>query len=72
MAYMGNFDDLLTATQPVSITHISELTEANLILKLKTCFFLQQIDAVLSASLSVFRSARLKKIFEVCLKDCGS
>ena len=26
---------------------------------------LQQIDAVLSASLSVFRSARLKKIFEV-------
>jgi hypothetical protein len=40
MAYMGNFDDLLTTTQP-------------------------QIDAVLSASLSVFRSARLKKIFEV-------
>jgi hypothetical protein len=42
MAYMGNFDDLLTTTQP-------------------------QIDAVLSASLSVFRSARLKKIFEIIL-----
>jgi len=40
MAYMGNFDELLSSAQP-------------------------QIDAVLSASLSVFRSSRLKKVFEV-------
>jgi len=31
----------------------------------KSSFFIQQIDAVLSASLSVFRSSRLKKVFEV-------
>ena len=68
MAYMGNFDDLLTTTQPVNSCkkHYSVALEVCLknvwsVLSL----IAQQIDAVLSASLSVFRSARLKKIFEV-------
>ena len=60
MVYMGNFDEQLNETQPVRINPIS-------------CIFLyfctlswQQIDAVLSASLSILRSSRLKKMFEVC------
>ena len=72
MAYMGNFDDLLSTTQPVRLeteaTHsCASSTElcCRFVSDFVHMYLVQQIDAVLSASLSVLRSTRLKKVFEV-------
>ena len=79
MAYMGNFDDLLNATQPVrgSSPNLPTLRLGCMSGSYLAsdqgkyylwCDLLQQIDAVLLASLSILRSSRLKKVFEVnCL-----
>lgn len=67
MAYMGNFDELIGTTQPVSaVSEETQLSGDWIIIIADALFhYIQQIEAVLSASLSLFRSSRLRKVFEV-------
>ena len=70
MIYIGTFDDTVKTVKPVSIltAYLNDRIDNILALICNSFYlFVQQIEAVSKAALSIMRSSRLKKVFEVYL-----